>query len=321
MIKKLYFAPIKGITDKTFRNVFSSCFSGIDTAITPFITARDSEKKLKDVLPSSLDKCKLIPQILTKSDSQFIFLAKKMADQGCDEINWNLGCPFRKVIDKGEGAALLQSPELIDRFLDKVCSSQLPALSVKMRLGLHNSNEIFPVLERMNKYPLKEITIHPRTADQMYDGNINIAAFNEALKISCHKIIYNGDIKHFRDCDIIKTVTGELHGWMIGRGLLLNPFLAEEIHSGKTINAVEKIPRIKNFIDLLFHEYQSDLKSPAHVLDKMRGVWSYLSQSFENSKKIEKKIRKALNLNHYSDEIDRLFNSDLKINEIESSII
>ncbi len=93
----------------------------------------------------------------------------------------------------------------------------------------------------------------------------------------------------------------------------MNPLLAEEIHAGKTAVVDEKKKRIKHFIDNLYHEYQIELQSSAHILDKMHGNWSYISQSFENSKKIEKRIRKASSLKHYLDEVDRIF-SDEKMN-------
>jgi len=321
MIKKIYLAPIKGITDRTFHNVFCSCFTSVDTIIAPFVTESYSEKKLNDALSSSKDKYKLIPQILSKSEDQFIRLAKRFADGGAVEVNWNLGCPFKKVIDRGEGAALLKSPDAIKQFLDKVCSQLHIPVSVKMRLGLKDYYEIFPVIEILNNYPLKEIIIHPRTADQMYDGDINIKAFTEAIKLSDHKIVYNGDITHYKDIDYIRGITGELHGWMIGRGLLINPLLAEEIHAGQSAFHNEKIKRIKQFADSLFKEYQTVLQSSTHVLDKMHGIWSYLSQNFQNSKKIEKRIRKTSSLQHYLDEIDKLFEKDPVIINTESVLM
>lgn len=320
MNRKLYLAPIKGITDKIFRKVFSSCFNGIDAAVAPFITSSDSGKKIKDLTPSAYDKFRTIPQILTKSEEQFISLAQKLSDNGSDEINWNLGCPFKRVIDRGEGAALLKSPDLIKKFLDTICCSSLPPISVKMRLGLNDSSEIFPVIEILNDYPLKKIIIHPRTAAQMYEGNINISVFIDALKQSLHKVVYNGSITHFTDIDYIQEKAGELHGWMIGRGLLINPFLAEEIHAGKTTDNDVKIKRIEHFVDSLFDEYQSELQSSTHVLDKMYGVWSYLSQSFNNGRKIEKKIRKTLSIKHYADEVYRIFNDGPQLVTFNTSI-
>lgn len=311
MTNRLYLAPVKGITDRVFRNTFASCFSGIDLAVAPFITMSDSDKKLRDLTPSADEGIKTVPQLLTKSPEHFISLAKRLADNGSDEINWNLGCPFQKVLDRGEGAALLKSPGLIEGFLDRICGVALPNISVKMRLGMDEPDEILPVLEIMNTYPLHEIIIHARTANQMYDGDVNIPAFKDAVKISRHGIVYNGDITVPGDIDFLSEKTGELNGWMIGRGILMNPFLAEEIKTGRTPAADKKISRLQKFIDALFTEYNSELQSPAHVLDKMRGVWFYLSQGFENGHRIDKRIRKAGSIRHYCDEVKRIFEGDI----------
>jgi tRNA-dihydrouridine synthase len=321
MLNRLYLAPIKGITDKVFRKVFSDCFSGIDIAVAPFITISEADKKIRALSTEANNKIKTIPQMLTKKAEHFLAISRKFAEYDIDKLNWNLGCPFKKVIDRGEGSALLMAPDAIKKFLDKIFNEKTADISIKMRLGMKSPDEILPIIETLNNYPVTEVIIHARTADQMYDGDVKISSFINILGLIKHKVVYNGDITHYKDIAAISELTGDIHCWMIGRGLLSNPFLAEEIHAGKTINADEKIQRIKKFIDLLFNEYQSELMSHAHVLDKMRGIWSYLSQSFDDSKKVEKKIRKALNLKHYSDEIERLFNNNPKIINIESSLM
>ena len=119
--------------------------------------------------------------------------------------------------------------------------------------------------------------------------------------------IYNGDLKTLDDYSRLSERFPSVKGWMIGRGLLMNPFLAMEIKSGKPESETVRIERIKQFADYLLDAYIHDLQSPAHVLDKMRGLWFYLSHAFPDSRKIEKKIRKAGNLNHYRDEVGRIF--------------
>ncbi|HOP64968.1 MAG TPA: tRNA-dihydrouridine synthase family protein, partial [Spirochaetota bacterium] len=293
--------------------IFGASFSGIELAVAPFITNSVSEKKINDVSPAGNINLKTIPQILTGIPEDFIALGKRLADSGSDRLNWNLGCPFRKVLDRNEGAAILTSPQRIEQFLEKVFRIELPLISVKMRLGRYSSDEIFKVLEIMNNYPIDQIIIHARTAEQMYNGEINLSFFNEALKISKHPVIYNGDITHKTDINNLNSKTSDVSGWMAGRGILMNPFLAEEITVDKIIPDNEKISRIRTFTDKLFEAYCNELDSPAHILDKIKGVWTYLVFSFENGNKIIKKIKKAKSINHYKDEIKRIFDSELII--------
>ena len=306
----LYLAPVKGITDNTFREIYAASFKGIDAAIAPFIRSDDSNKKLMKLSPDFNRTLKTIPQILTSSPAEFIELSERLAGLGCDEINWNLGCPFSMVIKKGEGAAMLSLPDKIDEFLGSVHKKKLPGISVKMRLGFHAPDEILSVIPVLNSYPLKNIIIHARTADMMYRGRVNINAFKEALNISRHPVIYNGDITHYDDIKLLSSVSSEVSGWMLGRGLLTNPFLVEEINFNSELPSDIKLARLKKFLEELLDAYMSVLQSPAHVLDHMHGIWSYISLHFENGKKIEKRIKKTAGINHYRDEFNRIFDSE-----------
>lgn len=317
---KIYLAPVKGVTDRSFRNVFSNFFEGIDQAVAPFITSHDSFNKIKELSPGLNNRMRTVPQILTKLPEVFINLANKLYEAGCDEVNLNLGCPFKKVLDKGEGAALLHHPDIIKVLLDSIFDCSLKNISVKMRLGMSSPDEIIPLIEILNNYPLTGIFIHARTADQMYDGDVNIPAFIEVLKISRNKIIYNGDITHFADIEMLSGKISGVNEFMIGRGILVNPFLAEEIQLVKKIPDENKLLRLKDFTECLFKEYECNLQSPAHVLDKMKEYWFYLSQNFEDGKKIYKNIRKANNIPHYKDAVEKILNENPILKNYSSKI-
>lgn len=308
----IQFAPIKGITDRTFRGAFVRHFGGLDSALAPFIKISDGESKIKSLSPEFNPGIKTVPQILTKSPADFLVLAERLKSYGCSEVNWNLGCPFAMVVKRGEGAAMLPHPELIASFLEKIFAGISVSVSIKMRLGMHSSDEILRLIPVFNSFPIKENIIHPRTGDRMYDGDVDLDAFSSALQLSSHPVIYNGDLRTVTDYNRLSESFPSVKGWMIGRGLLLNPFLAMEIKNGESLPDTARLERIRQFIDYLLDAYIEDLQSPAHVLDKMRGVWHYLSQSFPDSRKVEKKIRKAGSLNHYRDEVRRIFDTERK---------
>ncbi len=303
----IQFAPVKGVTDRVFRNTFARHFSGIDCALAPFIVKGESESRIKSLSPEMNPFIKTVPQILSKSPDDFLSLAARLEDYGCKEVNWNLGCPFAMVVKRGEGASMLQYPESIASFLEKVIPSLQIPLSVKVRLGMYSPDEIMRVIPVLNSFPITEIAIHSRTGKQMYDGKTDIDAFKAAFEVSSHPVIYNGDIKTADDYIRLSDSLTGVKSWMIGRGLLVNPFLAMEIKEEKYLSKTEKMERLKKFADDLFEAYVNELHSPAHVLDKMKGIWFYLSGSFEESRKIAKRIRKTLRLDHYRDEVERIF--------------
>jgi len=196
---KIILAPLQGFTDITFRNVFADHFAGVDEAMAPFIPTMGKKKlklaRLKDVAPENNKKLSTIPQILGNNAEDFIFLAGCLHDMGHKKINWNLGCPHSKVANKNRGSGLLMHPKRIDAFLNTVLSKISNRLSVKIRLGRISKNEIHELLPIFDKYPLDEIILHPRTGIQMYEGAPDHSAFGEALLLSRHTFVYNGDIK------------------------------------------------------------------------------------------------------------------------------
>lgn len=308
----LQLAPVKGVTDKTFRTAFVRHFGGLDSVLAPFVKISDNDNRIRSLSPEMNPGIRTVPQVLAKSPVEFISLAEKFKDYGCDEVNWNLGCPFAMVVRRGEGAAMMPHPEKVKSFLDEVFSAVTVPVSIKMRVGMESPAEILKIIPVINSFPVKEIIIHPRTGVQMYDGEVDLEAFGSALQLSSHPVIYNGDIKSTGDYNRLCEMFPSVKGWMIGRGLLADPFLAMEIKTGKIEESIIKIKRIQQYADYLFDAYLEDLQSPAHVLDKMRGIWFYLSQYFPDSRKIEKRIRKAGSLNHYSDEVRRIFDLQFK---------
>jgi len=301
-------APLQGFTDVTFRNVFSDHFSGVDEAVAPFISTmgqmRLKPSRIKDVDPEN-NKLVVIPQILGNVAEDFIFLADHLYEMGHKRINWNLGCPHSKIAKKERGSGLLMYPDKIDVFLDRVLSKISNTLSIKLRLGRKSKDEIFTLLPVLDKYPLDEIIVHPRTGIQMYEGTSDHDAFEKIRLYSRHKLVYNGDITDLKSFHIVQENFPGICRFMLGRGLLSNPFLAEDIKnifSDKNRNS-----RLKLFHDDLFKNYQTIFKGPAHLTGRMKGFWTYLGPSFKNSKKHLKKIFKADSKARYQDMVEVFF--------------
>ncbi|MBU0463380.1 MAG: tRNA-dihydrouridine synthase family protein [Proteobacteria bacterium] len=305
-------APLQGFTDVTFRNVFSDHFSGLDEAVAPFISTmgqmRLKPSRIKDVDPENNKKLFVVPQILGNNAKDFIFLADHLYEMGIKRINWNLGCPHSKIAKKERGSGLLMYPEKIDAFLDTVLPKISNTLSIKLRLGRKSKDEIFNLLPILNKYPLDEIILHPRTGIQMYDGTSDHDAFEKALLCSRHALTYNGDITDLNTFHIVQKKFPYIIRFMIGRGILSNPFLAEDI-KGVLVNK-NQIDRLKKFHDDLFDNYQTIFSGPAHLTGRMKGFWRYLGPSFKDSRKQLKKILKADSITKYQDMVEAFFKTE-----------
>ncbi|MEX1327452.1 MAG: tRNA-dihydrouridine synthase family protein, partial [Desulfobacterales bacterium] len=234
---QLYLAPLRGFTDYIYRNTFTGHFDGFDGALAPFIPTVTADRfkpsHFKDILPENNPTLPIVPQIIGNQSADFINLAVRLFDLGYTSVNWNLGCPFPMVAKKHRGSGLLPYPERIDAFLEKTVSSIPNRLSIKTRLGRRTINDIFKLMPIFNRYPLKEIIIHPRTGIQMYVGKTDLDTFERCLAQSVHRIIYNGDITDLKTFQDVFGRFEDIDGWMIGRGAVTNPFLPAIIKAGR----------------------------------------------------------------------------------------
>lgn len=307
----IYLAPLQGMTDRIYRNLFPIYFNGVDMAIAPFISSSKKIKPantlLREFYPENNTGLPFIPQIMSARPEDFALLANALFDIGFGTINWNLGCPFPMVVKKGRGSGMLCYPDRIASFLEKAVPAMKPRLSIKLRLGLKYSDEILEILPIFNQYPIDELIIHPRTGAQMYEGEVDLDRFEQCLGLSKHRIVYNGDIDSFEKHAMLSKRFSTVDRWMIGRGLLADPFLAERIQFGIQKPYAEKIRIVRAFHDHLFDEYLKRLSGPSHITSKMKEVWTYMAGFFENKERIRKKINKTHNRDHYTDVINQIF--------------
>ena len=283
----LILAPMQGLTEVLFRKAYYSVFpDGFDLAISPFISLThgnlsDALKKIDDVLPwENEGSIPVVPQILGKEPTEFVELANRLHEFGYQEVNWNIGCPMRKVAGKHRGSGILPYPDEVKSVLDAVVPNIKPRLSVKMRLGYRKPDEIFQLIPLLNDYPLLNITIHPRIGKQMYGGQPDIERFAEAMQLIKHPVIYNGDITTVEQYRSLQQRFPQVHDYMIGRGVLYDPSLPYKIKG---------IPYDDNKIKLFIHNLFDDILSlpipDEKKTRKIKEYWCLLYRSIHITEK------------------------------------
>ncbi len=312
----LYMAPLRGVTDHLFRTLFTKHFDGFDLAVAPFIPSKRDRvikpKYIRDVLPENNLRLPVIPQILSKSGLEFSFLANYLYEYGYETINLNLGCPFPRVTKKMRGSGMLPHTEMIREFLESAIPALKGSLSIKIRLGWHDSEDIFRLIPILNAYPVKELIIHPRTGIQGYDGNVDLDAFENCLSRITHPVVYNGDIRTVDDFERLSRRFPTVRRWMIGRGCITDPFLPRAINAPEEL-LPDKIERLKAFHNDLFDGYSDLLDGPSHVMNKMKGFWRYLSLLFVDCRKATKKIMKSHRPDLYLKQVNLFFETEARL--------
>ena len=222
---RYYLAPMEGLTDSIYRRLHHKHFGGVDAYFMPFLSPTQhrvlthrEERELP--LADSLELY-AVPQVLTKNAQDFLWAAQVCAHRGYDQVNLNIGCPSGTVVSKGKGSGMLRNPEELDAFLEEIFSASPIPISVKTRLGLKDPEEFPRLLEILNRYPIRELTVHPRVREDFYKGSVRKEWFAYALEHSKNPLCCNGDILTRQEADAVSGVEAV----MIGRALIADPGL------------------------------------------------------------------------------------------------
>ncbi len=294
-----YFAPLEGITGYIYRNTYEKHFGGISKYFSPFITTNQNftiqNREKKDILPENNKGIYLVPQIMSNHAEQFYDMANKIADLGYKEINLNLGCPSRTVVTKKKGAGFLAYPEDLNGFLDEIfyyCRDM--EISIKTRIGMEDTEEFIRLLQIYNKYPLKELIVHPRLQTDYYNNHPNMEVFQYAIEKSNAPICYNGDLFTVEAIKIFQREYPTVGNIMLGRGILKAPTLMKELEG-----EARDLDKWHEFLMELCDEYEKELSGDINVLYKMKEHWYYLFQSLPKDEKAVKAMRKVKHLDDY----------------------
>jgi tRNA-dihydrouridine synthase len=306
----IYLAPFQGITGVTFRRIYSKHFQGVDKLYTPFFTAINNElklpaRKMAELGNSSENGVEVVPQVLSKDADEIIRFALFGEKQGFKELNWNLGCPYPMVANKKRGSGMLPYPEMIEGILQKVMAETAIRFSVKCRLGYFSPDEIFKLVPVFNRHSISELTIHARIGKQLYSGETDQDSFQKVISLLTVPVVYNGDIFSLSDFQNVSDRFPKVNTWMIGRGLLSDPFVPAII-KGLPI-AADQQAHIRKFVDDLYFAYRKQLNDNLAVLGILKEYWRYLAESFNDPHKVFKQLKKVVNFDEYEDAVAVVF--------------
>ena len=287
---RYYLAPMEGLTDSIYRRLHHKHFGGVDAYFMPFLSPTQhrvlthrEERELP--LADSLELY-AVPQVLTKNALDFLWAAQVCAHRGYDQVNLNIGCPSGTVVSKGKGSGMLRNPEELDAFLEEIFSASPIPISVKTRLGLKDPEEFPRLLEILNRYPIRELTVHPRVREDFYKGSVRKEWFAYALEHSKNPLCCNGDILTRQEADAVSGVEAV----MIGRALIADPGL---LSGGSTRQ------QLKAFLEELLEEYTEAFGSYRNAMFRMKENWGFLRCRFEGSDKLWKQLRKTTDPSEY----------------------
>ncbi len=289
-----YFAPLEGLTDSIYRRLHHQFFGGVDRYYTPFLSPTVhrslTPREARELPPADSIGFSVIPQLLTKNAEDFLYMAGACRDLGYAEVNLNIGCPSGTVTAKGKGAGMLKDLDALDRFLDSIYAAAPLPISIKTRIGFERPEEFEDVLSLYNRYPVKELTVHPRVRAAFYNGPVNIEAFSYAVANSLSPLCYNGSLCTKAQITALADAFPRLPAVMLGRGLIGDPGLL----SGGTTPEI-----LSQFHDALLEAYIPAFGGSRNAMFRMKENWRHWLCKFEGAETLGKRLRKTTDLAEY----------------------
>ena len=309
-----YAAPMEGLTDRIWRQVHQKWFGAADAPMryyAPFLSPPENRvlipKKMAELAPEANAGTVVIPQLLARDGELAAWMIGEVRKLGYTEVNLNFGCPSGTVTAKGKGAGMLRDPARLDAFLDAVFSAVEGPVSVKTRIGVQNPEEFAALLDIYNRYPICELTIHPRVMKQLYRGEADRAAFAAALPECRMPVCYNGDVTTPEELHALEAEFPQLSGIMVGRGLIADPALFRRARGGAPASREE----LRGYCDDLYHGYTEAFGAASCAVSRMKAHWFYLIHRFEGADPLEKPLRKAREGWEYETVVNQIFTRQL----------
>ncbi len=228
--KPIILAPLAGLSDRPFRRLCRSF--GADLAVSEMISAKGlvyGDRKSRILLAPDISDKPYWAQLFG-SDPEIIREAAQTAlEAGAELIDINMGCPVRKVVKTGAGAALLKNPGLAESIMRALNRAPAIPYTIKVRSGWNaHESALDRFIEMAAQHNAKALTCHPRTANMMFSGRADWQQLSDAAQKAALPIIGSGDLNDPQSA-ITALARPGLSGIMLGRGSLGRPWIFREI--------------------------------------------------------------------------------------------
>ena len=301
-------APMAGVTDLPFRLLCKE--QGADLICTELVSAKGimyHNKNTEELLriddrerPVSLQLFGSDPDIISEQ-------AKQIEDRNFDILDINMGCPVPKVVNNGEGSALLKNIPLAAKIIEKTVKAIHKPVTVKFRKGF-GADEVqaIDMAKAAEQSGAAAVAVHGRTREQYYSGKADwdiIAAVKDAVSIP---VIGNGDIWTPQDAAAMIEKT-KCDGVMIGRGAQGNPWIFHQVKSYMETGEIPAKPPFEEVCQMILRHagMQIEWKGEKRGIREMRSHAAWYTAGYPHSAA----LRRAMNTVETYEQLEKLFSS------------
>lgn len=240
-------------------------------------------------------------------------IAKQIEERPFDILDINMGCPVPKVVNNGDGSALMKNPVLAGKIIEKVASAIQKPVTVKIRKGFDDEHVNAVEMARIaQESGAAAVAVHGRTREQYYSGKADWDIIRQVKEAVSIPVIGNGDILTAQDVIAMKEQTG-CDGFMIGRGAQGNPWIFSQILQYFKTGTFAPKPTFSEVTDMLLRhaKMQLEFKGEYTGIREIRKHAAWYTSGYKNSSKLRGRINEVENY----EQLEALFREVSAYNE------
>lgn len=290
---RVILAPMAGVTDLPFRLLCKE--KGADLIYTEMVSAKGiyyNSKNTEALMEIREEERPAALQLFGSEPDIISSMAARIEERNFDILDLNMGCPVPKVVNNGEGSALLKNIPLAEKIISSTVKAVRKPVTVKFRKGFHDGEEqAVDLAKAAEAAGAAAVAVHGRTREQYYSGTADWDIIRRVKDSVSIPVIGNGDVFSGEDAERMFLQTG-CDAVMVGRGAKGNPWIFSQIkHYFETGETLPK-PDLRELLAMILRhaKMQTEWKGELYGMRQMRSHFAWYTSGYPNSAAMRRRV-------------------------------